>query len=159
MHRPTGRARESVDGPPAAPDIVGLGVLEAHAAARQLGLHLSVSVWETKLGPWGLFLSQRPEPGARVRVGTRIEAVVAGRPYLAVPDVVGLAGPAAIESLRRMGLQPIITAERASRTVDAGAVVLTRPSAGSLVVHGSRVSLVISRGHAAGRAGRRPSSG
>jgi serine/threonine-protein kinase len=133
-----------------APDIIGLEILEAHAVARQAGLRLVVRVWETKLGPWGMILSQDPEPGARVRPRTRVEAVVAGRPHLAVPDVLGLRLDAAAEQLRRAGLEPFVTTERGSRAAEPGTVVATRPVAGALVTHGSRVSLTVSRARVAG---------
>jgi beta-lactam-binding protein with PASTA domain len=141
-----------------APDVIGLAVLDAHAVVRKLGLRLAASVWETKLGPWGLILSQRPEPGARIRIGARIHAVVAGRPHRAVPDVRGQRLDVAIDALRRNGLVPVVTSERASRTMDAGTVVSSRPSAGALIVDGSRVSLAVSRGqpHRDDQDGRRP---
>jgi serine/threonine-protein kinase len=141
-----------------APDVIGLEVLDAHAVVREFGLRLAVSVWETKLGPWGSILSQQPEPGARIRSGTRIHAVVAGRPHRAVPDVRGQRVDVAIDVLRRNGLQPVVASERASRAMDAGTVVSTRPVAGALVVDGSRVSLSVSRGHPQrnGEGGRRP---
>jgi serine/threonine-protein kinase len=128
-----------------APDIIGLEILEAHAVVRQAGLWLVVRVWETKLGPWGMILSQSPEPGARVRPRTRVHAVVAGRPHLTVPDVLGLRLDAAAEVLRRAGLEPFVTTERGSRAAEPGSVVATRPVAGALVTHGSRVGLTVSR--------------
>jgi hypothetical protein len=141
-----------------APDVVGLAVLDAHAIVSQVGLGLAVSVWETKLGPWGLILTQQPEPGAPIRSGARVHAVVAGRPHRTVPDVRGLRLEEALDSLRRDGLEPVVTARRRSSTLAAGTVVSTRPAAGALVVDGARVSLSISVGHlpGPGRDGRRP---
>jgi serine/threonine-protein kinase len=147
VHRAVADGRQPVARVLQAPDVIGLQVLDAHAAVRKLGLRLAVSVWETKLGPWGSILSQRPEPGARIRVGTRIQAVVAGRPHRAVPDVRGQRLDVAIEALRRHGLQPVVIAGRASRTIERDTVVSSRPSAGALVLDGSRVGLVVSRGH------------
>jgi beta-lactam-binding protein with PASTA domain len=140
---PYGAARVSQ-----APDVIGLEMLDAQAVVQEVGLRLAVSVWETKLGPWGLILSQRPEPGAWIQDGTRIHAVVAGRPHRAVPDVRGQRLEAAIDALRRHGLEPVVTAQRASRTMAAGNVVSTRPAAGVLVVDGSRVTLTVARGRA-----------
>lgn len=128
-----------------APDIVGLEILEAHAVARQAGLRLVVKVWETKLGPWGMILSQSPEAGAGVRPRTRVQAVVAGRPHLTVPDVLGLRLDVAAETLRRAGLEPVATTERGTRSAEPGTVVASRPVVGTVVLHGSRVALTVSR--------------
>ena len=38
------------------PDVIGLDLVEAHRMARRHGLRLTVSVWETKIGPWGMVL-------------------------------------------------------------------------------------------------------
>ena len=129
-----------------APDIIGMGLLEAHAAANGLGLHLEMSIWETKLGPWGMVLAQRPEPGSRIRAGATIHAVLAGRPHKVVPDVVGLTLPMAVEILRRMGLQPLVVAQRSVGSAEMDTVVSSKPPAGTPVVDGTRVSLVISPG-------------
>lgn len=128
-----------------APDIVGLEVLDAHAVVRRAGLRLAVSVWETKVGPWGMILSQQPDAGDPLVPGRRIHAVVAGRPHLVVPDVRGLDARAAGETLRRLGLQPVVAETRPSRTVGPGQVIATRPAAGSLVVDGSRVMVTVAR--------------
>lgn len=157
QHAPARESRRAAQALPA-PDVVGLGVLDAHAVVSQAGLRLSVSVWETKLGPWGLILTQQPEPGAPIRSGARVHAVVAGRPHRTVPDVRGLRLDEALDSLRRDGLEPVVTARRRSSTMAAGTVVSTRPAAGALVVDGSRVSLSVSVGPApdSERDGRRP---
>lgn len=127
------------------PDIVGFEVLDAHAIVKQAGLRLAVSVWETKVGPWGMILSQQPDAGEPLHAGGRIHAVVAGRPHLVIPDVQGMELRAALEALRRLGLQPVVAETRLSRTVSAGQVISTRPGAGSLVVDGSRVMVKVAR--------------
>lgn len=141
-HEPRGTARVLP-----APDVTGLEVLDALGIVRTVGLRLALSVWETKLGPWGLVLTQEPEPGARIRTGESIHAVVAGRPHRAVPDVRGQRLDEAMDSLRRDGLEPVVTARRRSRTMALGTIVSTTPAAGALVVDGSRVALSVSLGH------------
>ncbi len=125
-----------------APDVIGLELLEAHRLARQHGLRLAVTVWETKIGPWGMVLSQQPGEGNHVQPGARIQVVAAGRPHLTVPDVRGLETGIAVQVLRRIGLLPLNAEERASRLVPPGHVIATRPRAGTLVVDGERVTLV-----------------
>lgn len=128
------------------PDAIGLSVLDAHRLVREQRLRIAISVWETKIGPWGLVLSQDPEPGSVVQPGTRIQVVVAGRPHLTIPDVRGLPSTVAMDVLRRLGLQPAVSTARGSRTVERGSVITTQPRAGSLVADGSRIVLEVSRG-------------
>lgn len=134
---------------PEVPDVVGMEVLDALHLLRQHGLRLLVSVWETKIGPWGMVLSQQPEPQSRVRRRSRVQVVVAGRPHLVVPDVCGLEIGAAMERLRRAGLRPARGRERVSRGVAPAHVVAMHPRAGTLVVDGSRVVLDVVRQPAA----------
>ncbi len=126
------------------PDVVGLELVAAHRLARQHRLRLSVSVWETKIGPWGMVLTQQPGDGTQ-QPGECIYVVVAARPHLAIPDVSGLEAGGAMRALRRFGLLPIRVEGRASRTVPAGHVIATRPRAGTLVADGERVTVTISR--------------
>lgn len=127
------------------PDAIGVNVLEAHRLLREQRLRIAISVWETKVGPWGLALSQDPAPGSMVRAGARVHVVVAGRPHSTVPDVRDLDVAAAMEILRNVGLRPEVEIERRSRSVPSGHVIATKPAEGSLVADGSRVALVVSR--------------
>lgn len=135
---PGGRARP-------APDLIGLGFLDAHAMTAAADLRLSVSVWETSIGPWGRVLDQRPEPTRRIRRGGRIGITVSGRPHEQVPDVRGMPLPDAIERLVWLGFVPIADLKRPSRSVSAGHVVATRPAAGALLACGSVVALTVAR--------------
>lgn len=137
------------------PDVVGLGLVDAHRLARQHGLRLTVSVWETKIGPWGMVLSQQPHHGAATPRGTHVHVVAAGRPYLVVPDVGGLDAGAALHELRRSGLLPELVEDRASRTLAPGQVIATRPRAGTLVPDGALVVVLVARAPR-GPARRRP---
>lgn len=141
-----GEARLSKAARLVVPDAIGLNVLDAHRLVREQRLSVAISVWETKIGPWGLVLSQDPEPGSVVRPGTRILVVVAGRPHLTVPNVRDLPHGAAVDILRRLGLRPEVARRRVSRTVEADHVISTLPGPGSLIADGSRIVLEISRG-------------
>ncbi len=129
----------------AVPDLSGLEVLEALHLARQFRLRLSISVWETKIGPWGRVLAQLPTADTSVRSGSRIAVTVAGRPHLTLPDVRGHESSEAMVMLRRSGLHPMLSGERGSRSLAPGHVIETRPRPGALVVHGSPVELVTAR--------------
>ena len=141
-------AHESLDTqrePCLAPDLVGLEAIEAHDLASSAGVHLKVSVWRTSVGPWGQVLDQRPAPDSRVRRGSRVHVIVAGRPLAPVPDVRGLPLDAATKQLCWLGLVPIALTREPARDVPAGHLVSTRPSAGALVPEGSVVGLILAR--------------
>lgn len=128
-----------------APELIGLDALDAYAIARESGLRLSVSVWETSVGPWGRVLDQQPPPDSRMRRGGVVRIVVSGRPYLPLPDVTGMPLGAAIEQLCWLGFVPIAGARRASHSVPAGHIICSRPAAGELAAHGTVVALEIAK--------------
>ena len=107
------------------------------------GVRLSVTVWQTLVGPWGLVLDQSPEPGTRVRRGTRLHVIISGRPHQPVPDVRGLSLEAAIEQLSWLGFIPLTTARLRSREHPVGQVIEIRPTAGTVLAHGSVVALSV----------------
>ncbi len=125
------------------PDVVGLDALDGDGLAREAGVCLSVSVWETKVGPWGMILVQHPSAGARVKPGSRVHVVVSGRPHARVPEVRGLPVEEAIELVRRAGLLPIVAVGRASGSQPSGHVASIRPTAGTLVTDGSVVAIAV----------------
>lgn len=133
------------DSPRCAPDLIGLDALDAHALARDAELRLSVAVWETPIGPWGMVLDQQPSPGAHVRRGSPIRIVVSGRPQLRLPDLRGLPLQTATDELSWLGFVPLVDGRRATRSVPAGHVVSSRPAAGTLTAHGSVVALTVAR--------------
>jgi serine/threonine-protein kinase len=126
-----------------APDLIGSGFHDAYALANAAGLRLSVSVWETTVGPWGRVLDQRPEPNARLRRGGRIVVIVSGRPQEQVPDVRALPLADAIDRLVWLGFVPLVESRRASCSVPAGHLLATRPAAGTLLACGSVVALAV----------------
>lgn len=125
------------------PDFIGLGFLDAYALASAAGLRLSVSVWETKVGPWGRVLDQKPDSTQRIRRGGRIAIRVSGRPHEQVPDVGGLPLGDAVDRLAWLGLVPLVDSRRPSRSVSVGQVLATRPSPGALLAGGSVVALTV----------------
>lgn len=139
------RALAARDGAAETPDVVGSEVLDAHRQLRSEGLRMAVSMWETKIGPWGMVLSQQPARGTPLRRGATVHVVIAGRPRLSIPDVRGLEAGSAMVILRRAGLLPLLAEERASRLLPAGHVVATRPRAGTLVFDGDRVGVIMAR--------------
>ena len=140
-----------------APDLIGLGFLDAYALADAAGLRLSASVWETTVGPWGRVLDQRPAPRGRLRRGRRIAVTVSGRPHEQVPDVRGLPLGDAIDRLVWLGFVPLADSRHSSRSISTGHVLGTLPGAGALLPSGSVVALNVAsaqRGKAGGSASR-----
>ena len=125
------------------PDLIGLETIGAHALARAAGVRLSVSVWQTLVGPWGLVLEQMPAAGTRVRRGTRLRVVVSGRPHHPIPDVRGLSLEAAIEQLSWIGFVPLTTARLRSHEHPVGHVIDIRPAPGTVLAYGSVVALSV----------------
>src|SRR4029077_10938549 len=72
--------------------------------------------------------------------------VSSGPPQVATPDVVGLTQAAATSAITSAGLTlgPVTTAS--STTVPSGAVISQNPVAGTSIVIGSAVALVVSSG-------------
>jgi eukaryotic-like serine/threonine-protein kinase len=95
--------------------------------------------------PKGIVVAQEPEGGARLAHGGVVAiAVSAGKPKLAVPDVVGLTVAAAVKRLQAAGLdtrQRVVFA-----AAPAGRVVSQRPAAGAEAKKGATVSLSVSKG-------------
>ena len=142
---PVHQAAPALSGSCPAPDLVGYERFAAQARASCWNLRLSVSVWETSVGPWGKVLDQRPLAGERIRRGSRIEVIVAGRPHDHVPDVLGLPLRSVVDELCWLGFVPLVAARRSSQTFAAGHIVSSRPSAGTAMAHGSVVSLTVAR--------------
>ena len=126
-----------------APDLIGLGFPDTYALVNAAGLRLSVSVWETTVGPWGRVLDQRPAPKDRLRRGGRIAVTISGRPHEQVPDVLGIPLSDSIDRLAWLGFVPLVDSRRSSRSVSAGHVLATRPFAGALLPCGSVVALTV----------------
>ncbi|CAA9337553.1 MAG: Probable serine/threonine-protein kinase pknL [uncultured Nocardioidaceae bacterium] len=66
--------------------------------------------------------------------------------YTASPGVINLSVGAAEAKLETAGLELDVTAREFSETVPAGSVIRTRPEAGSRLVQGATVEVVVSRG-------------
>ena len=149
-------ARTAVDlvisrGPPqtTVPDVVGK--TQADAAAAILAVQLTVgpvtSQYSTTV-PAGRVISQTPAAGTTVNAGTAVSLVVSlGAPaQVAVPNVVGQAQAAAATAIIAAGLLVGVISTAKHPTVPAGQVISQQPAAGTLVLQGSAVNLLVSLG-------------
>jgi hypothetical protein len=101
--------------------------------------------------PAGSVISSSPSVGTQVVVGSAVSLVVSsGPPQVAVPTVVGLTQAAASSAITGAGLTVGTITSQSSATVPAGSVISSNPAAGTQLVVGSAVNLVISSGPSAG---------
>jgi beta-lactam-binding protein with PASTA domain len=129
------------------PNVIGLAYNEAAQALRQKGF--SAERGETRFhnaAPRGTVLDQRPAPGSREAVTTRVTLVVSGgQKFGTVPAVIGLSREVAINTLEVAGFDAGDISERPSNE-PLGAVIDSRPRPGTQAPMPSAVSLVISAG-------------
>jgi len=129
----------------AVPNLAGLSDADASAAARELGLNLSVenrfyspSVQQNHI------LSQAPAAGSRVRRGWQVRITESlGPQSMSVPDVIGQTDRPASLILRRLQLEVGAVAHLPAPS-PAGIVLAQSPPRNSKGLHGPRVSLLVS---------------
>lgn len=94
----------------------------------------------------GLVMATNPEPGTEIAEGETVEVVVSrGRRPIDVPGVVGSSRAAAIDALRSVGLEPVVSTETYADAPE-GTVVDQDPDEGATLYRGDRVELTISKG-------------
>jgi serine/threonine-protein kinase len=130
------------------PALIGQSETVAVHKLRVLGLSPGVRQAPSVIDPAGTILAQTPTVGTVVRKGSRVFVTVSTGPAnVAVPSVVGKSQAQATRELRGRILVPVVQAQ-ASRRVLAGDVISTSPSAGTVVLQGSSVTVLVSSGPA-----------
>ena len=133
---------------PRVPLLAGLTRAAAADALVAAGLALGhVSGAYSLTVPAGQIVSQAVAPGTMVLPGTAVD-VAESLGGIAVPDVTGRPQAAAAASLTAAGLVLGSVTEAYSATVAAGSVVSQQPTAGTAVLPGTVVDVVVSRGAA-----------
>jgi serine/threonine-protein kinase len=95
--------------------------------------------------PEGTVIAQSPKAGETVDVGTKINIVVSSG-NVPVPDLLGMDQIAATNALSKLGfLLAINPVAITDGTVPAGTVVRQDPSADSMVLKGSKITLTLSK--------------
>src|SRR5262252_3476215 len=137
-------------GPPqvAVPNVAGLTQAAATTAITNANLAVgTVTTQASTTVPSGSVISQNPTAGTQVTVGSAVNLVVSsGPPKVAVPNVVGLTQAAATTAITSANLVVGTVTTQASTTVPAGSVISQNPTAGTQIVIGSAVNLVVSSG-------------
>src|SRR5262249_52930949 len=83
----------------------------------------------------------------QIVIGSAVALVVSsGPPQVAVPNVVGLTQAAATTAITNANLVLGTVTTQSSTTVPAGSVISQNPTAGTQIVIGSAVALVVSSG-------------
>ena len=132
--------------PVAVPDVVGQPQADAAAVITGAGLAVGTVTQEYSLTvPAGSVISQSPVAGTQVLPGAAVNLVVS-RGGVAVPDVTGQTQTAATTAITGAGLALGTVTQEYSLTVPAGSVISQSPVAGTQVLPGAAVSLVVSRG-------------
>ncbi len=129
------------------PNVVGLTQANASSAITAAGLTVgTVSTQNSSTVATGNVISQSPSAGSSVAQGSAVSLVVSLGPVVAtVPNVVGLTQANAATAITSAGLT-VGTVTTQNSSVAAGDVISESPSAGTSVVPGSAVNLVVSLG-------------
>jgi eukaryotic-like serine/threonine-protein kinase len=127
------------------PVLVGSQRGEAVERIRGRGLEPSISEEESSSPP-GQVLSQSPNAGREVSVGSTVSIVVARAKKLnKVPNVVGDERREAVEAIRAAGLVPVVEEEEVENEEEIGLVVSQSPAAREEVEPKSEVVLVVGK--------------
>ena len=134
----------------AVPDVVGLSQADAEATIAGAGLTVGiVTTANSETVPVGDVISQDPSGGTNVSSGSSVDLMVSlGPALIAVPDVVGQSQADAEAAILGARLILGVVSTTNSDEVALGDVIRQAPSAGSNVVLGTPVDLVVSLGSA-----------
>jgi beta-lactam-binding protein with PASTA domain/serine/threonine protein kinase len=130
-----------------APALTTLTRSDAAAVADGADLTVDFTDGYSETVPAGEVVSTDPAAGARVRKGSRVEAVLSRGPErFAMPTVVGLSSDAATAVLRDGHLKVGKVSTRYSETVAKGVVLSAAQDAGASLKRDTAVALVVSGG-------------
>jgi beta-lactam-binding protein with PASTA domain/predicted Ser/Thr protein kinase len=130
------------------PGVTGQTEQAAGAVLRAVGLNPTPSLAPSATVHSGLVISQSPAAGATAKKSAHVSIVVSEGPQtVPLMDVSGLTEAKAVARLRKAHFKTKTKLE-ASKTVEAGRVIGTEPSAEAEVQEGSVITLLVSSGPA-----------
>src|SRR5437016_902590 len=131
----------------AVPRVLGLTVPEAQAEIQKSKLQVTDGGAEPHpTAPAGIVIWQDPPPGVVAPEGAKVTLVSsAGPPKIPVPDVAKLDAGLAQSLIQSAGLV-VSQVESVQADSLAGLAMLTRPPAGTALIPGAGVAVVVSRG-------------
>ena len=128
------------------PDVKGKQLALARQILEDGRLRVNVAETYDASVPAGQVVSQDPDPGRSVKVDRLVTIYVSkGGESIEMPDLVGLTKSAATERLQKLGLNLGSVYEKDSDS-EPGTVVSHDPAAGTKIVRGQNIDLVVSRG-------------
>ncbi len=132
------------------PDVVGQSVVQAERTLWEVGLRGTVVAERSDPDiPAGQIIAQDPAAGETVRRGRLVRLVVSTGPQFVeegVPDVVGMTWRDAALALDAVGLKVGEIARQYHEEIGLDRVIAQNPKAGTRVVEGTAVDLVLSLG-------------
>lgn len=131
-----------------APDLSGLTMVDALQKLQSAHIALQLDHRQPHVQvPEGRVISQYPLAGSRIKSGTPIRVVVSsGQPLAVIPDLRGRNKIEAGIRLRKLGLEVGATASIQRPDAPPGSVLTTDPPAGTGVVTGTAVNLLLVAG-------------
>ncbi len=128
------------------PDVKGKQLALARQILEDGRLRVNVAETYDASVPAGQVVSQDPDPGRSVKVDRLVTIYVSkGGEAIEMPDLVGLTKSAATERIQKLGLNLGSIYEKESDS-EPGTVVSHDPAAGTKIVRGQNIDLVVSRG-------------
>lgn len=127
------------------PSLTGLTLAEAQQKTSSLGLSLKLeNRFYSPTSPTGHVLAQSPTPGTAVRRQWAVRVTASlGPQEVAIPDLLNQSERTATINIRRLGLEPGVTAHLPSPG-DPGIVIGQTPNPNATGVDSPRVSLLLS---------------
>jgi beta-lactam-binding protein with PASTA domain len=127
------------------PDVVGLARESAESRLDREGLTVQVQMQQSDK-PQDEVIAQSPGSGTKLDAGARVTITVSeGLKKVSVPDVQGLTEKEALRSLQAAGLNGTVHHKDTDVEEEDGTVLEERPGAGTEVVTGKTVVLVVGR--------------
>ena len=126
------------------PALVGLTLEAARQRLSERGLELS-STEEESDRPAGEVIGQSPDAGTAVEPGSTVELTVSsgGPETVSLPNLVGQLRRDAVQTVRGLGLVPVVVEQETTIAPQDGRVIDQDPPGGDSVAPGSSVTLTI----------------
>ena len=125
------------------PDVIDLARESAEATLNRAGLGFTISEEESDAEP-GTVIAQDPVGGTVVDKGSRVHLTVATEPETVdVPNVVGFSSGTAEDTLRDVGLRPVIVEEETDDPDEVDQVLRQSPGPGADLERGDEVEIVV----------------
>jgi beta-lactam-binding protein with PASTA domain len=133
--------------PVSMPDVVGMAQADAQNAIVSANLAVgAVTQNYSDTVPAGNVISQSPDAGTSVYIGTLVDLVVSLGKAVTVPDVAGMSQFDAESTILAADLVVGQVTQECNETVPAGNVISQSPAAGLTVLAGSSVDMIVSMG-------------